>query len=93
MPYKLPLVCPEHYARILWRDIGHKALCPISPPSTSPCTCNWTFQCYKSLVLTSTTTVARAGAVGAAVGGAAPVAAAGVVGTTGWGDAAAGAGA
>ena len=29
MPYKLPLVCPEHYARILWRDIGHKALCPI----------------------------------------------------------------
>ena len=31
MPYKLPLVCPEHYARILWRDIGHKALCPISP--------------------------------------------------------------
>ena len=30
MPYKLPLVCPEHYARIVWRDIGHKALCPIS---------------------------------------------------------------
>ena len=28
MPYKLPLVCPEHYARILWRDIGHKALMP-----------------------------------------------------------------
>ena len=23
MPYRLPLVCPEHYARILWRVIGH----------------------------------------------------------------------
>ena len=34
MPYKLPLVCPEHYARILWRDIGHKGLMPYI---TAPC--------------------------------------------------------
>ena len=29
--YATHILCPEHYARILWRDIGHKALCPISP--------------------------------------------------------------
>ena len=27
-PINYPLVCPEHYARILWRDIGHKGLMP-----------------------------------------------------------------
>ena len=23
--YATHILCPEHYARILWRDIGHKA--------------------------------------------------------------------
>ena len=26
--YATHILCPEHYARILWRDIGHKGLMP-----------------------------------------------------------------